>query len=100
MAEVTNKGSGVFMVNLFFSGHILGKMAFLRAAPNRPALLHKAKRAALRRPVRALDPKIGQHIERMVALQQLEKLRIRMTMHIPKLLKLISDLAPTMSSAI
>ena len=46
------------------------------------------------------DLKIGQHIERMVALQQLEKLRICMTMHIPKLLKLISDLARTMNDAI
>ena len=46
------------------------------------------------------DLKIGQHIERMVALQQLEKLRICMTMHIPKLLKPISDLAPTMNDAI
>jgi hypothetical protein len=88
------------MVNLFFLGQIVGKTAPFRAAPDRPALLHKAKRAALRRPVHALDPKIGQHIERMVALQQLEKLPIRRTMHIPKLLKIISDLARTMSSAI
>jgi hypothetical protein len=32
-------------------------------------------------------------MERMVALQQLEKLRICITIHIPKLLKPISDLA-------
>jgi hypothetical protein len=46
------------------------------------------------------DLRIGQHIERMVALQQLEKLRICMTMHIPKLLKFICDLAQTMNDAI
>ena len=45
----------------------------------------------------ACDLRIGQHIERMVALQQLEKLRICMTMHIPKLLKLICDLAQSMN---
>jgi hypothetical protein len=44
--------------------------------------------------------KTGQHIERMVALQQLEKLRICMTMHIPKLLKAICDLAQTMNDQI
>jgi hypothetical protein len=48
----------------------------------------------------ACDLKTGQHIERMVALQQLEKLRICMTMHIPKLLKPICDLAQTMNDAI
>ena len=48
----------------------------------------------------ACDLKIGQHIERVVALQQLEKLRICMAMHIPKLLKTISDLAQTMNDAI
>jgi len=36
----------------------------------------------------------------MVALQQLAKLRICMTMHIPKLLKLICDLAQTMNDQI
>jgi hypothetical protein len=46
------------------------------------------------------DLKIGQHIERMVALQQLEKLRICMTMHIPKLLKPITDLSQIMNDAI
>ncbi len=46
------------------------------------------------------DLETGQHIERMVALQQLEKLRICMPMHISKLLKLITGLTQTMKNAI
>jgi hypothetical protein len=48
----------------------------------------------------ACDLKIGQHMERMVALQQLEKLRICMTMHIRKLLKPICDLGQTMNDGV
>jgi hypothetical protein len=39
-------------------------------------------------------------MERMVALQQLEKLRICIAMHILKLLKPICDLAKTMNDGI
>jgi hypothetical protein len=79
------------MVNLSISAEFGQITAFTR----HPEAAHKAKRAALRRPVRTsrrLESRSGQHIERMVALQQLEELRIGMTMQIRKLLKDIFNL--------
>jgi len=76
-------------------------MTLLRAAPRPPCTAPQSKtgRSEAARSWLAIS-KTGQHIERMVALQQLEKLRICMTMHIPRSLKAICDLAQTMNDQI
>src|SRR5450432_400829 len=96
MADDKNIGFVVFMANLYFSGEIVGKWLHSRAPPRgRPAVLHKAKRAAswaTRSSFGLTRSGTDQQIKGRVAAR---KLRIA-TLLIPKILKFICGPPSTM----